>query len=98
MVGDTVNDLGINNHLSKSNQIRNEFTDFDASKENRKSSLLVECNAILLEQNRQASSRKSLQSRPWPTSLSTSNAKPMILLRLFLEKQFRVCTALQIRE
>jgi hypothetical protein len=53
VIGGLINDFRVHNHCAESDQVRDELAHLNTSKENRKSPLLVEGDAVELEENRQ---------------------------------------------
>ena len=95
MVGDAINDLRIYNHRTKNNQVWNELADFHTAKENWKSPLLVERNAVQSEKNRQRVF-VNLLVQPMTELVQNIKRKTDDLFRLGFQKQLGFAAPTQI--
>ena len=87
MVGNAINDLRIHNHRTKGNEIGNKLADFNTTKVNWKSSLLVKHNVVQLEQNRQRVLVNFLV-QPMANIIQNFKGKTNNLFRLGFQKEF----------
>jgi len=95
VVSNAINDFRVHNHRFKSYQVRNKFANCNTAKENRESSLLVECNTVLFEQNRQRVLINFLV-QPMPDFVQNFKGKTNNLFSFGFEKKFGFTTTTQI--
>src|ERR1051326_118933 len=96
VVGDAINHLRVHDHQAESNQVGNELADFDAAKQNRKPSLLIERNPIQLETDGQRV-LVNLFVQPVPDFVENLEGKSNYSLGLVLQDELRTPATAQVR-